>query len=110
MNGSAALAEVGRVYGAALSAGEIGCRFGGDEFAFLIPGADGARAAVRCAELAALVSERTFLVDEGINARLDASFGWAAFPEDALTPRVLLHIADSRMYEAKRDRKRARGE
>lgn len=108
MNGSAALAEVGRVYGRALAPGEVGCRFGGDEFAFLIPGADGVRAAARCHELATLVSARTFLVDEGINASLEASFGWAAFPEDALTPRVLLHIADSRMYEAKRKRRRAR--
>src|SRR5690606_2883761 len=66
MNGSAALAEVGRVYAAALAPGEIGCRFGGDEFAFLIPGADGARAAARCEELAALIADRVFLVDEGI--------------------------------------------
>jgi diguanylate cyclase (GGDEF)-like protein len=109
MNGSAALAEVGRVYAVALAPGEIGCRFGGDEFAFLLPGADGSRAATRCNELASLIANRTFLVDEGINASLEASFGWAAFPEDALTPRVLLHIADSRMYEAKRNRKRARG-
>jgi diguanylate cyclase (GGDEF)-like protein len=109
MNGSAALAEVGRAYGAALGPGEIGCRFGGDEFAFLIPAADGARAAERCLELADLVAERTFLADEGIRTRLEASFGWAAFPEDAMTPRVLLHIADSRMYEAKRANRRARG-
>ena len=109
MNGSAALAEVGRVYQKALVPGEIGCRFGGDEFAFLIPDADGSRAAARCVELSSLIAQRTFLVDEGINASLEASFGWAAFPEDALSPRVLLHIADGRMYEAKRNRKRARG-
>lgn len=108
MAGSAALAEVGRLYGTALAPGEVGCRFGGDEFAFLIPGADGQRAAARCVELAALVAERTFLADEGIHVRLGASFGWAAFPEDALTPRVLLHLADSRMYEAKRASKQAR--
>jgi len=41
--------------------------------------------------------------------RLQASFGWAAYPEDAATAKVLLHVADGRMYESKRARGRARG-
>ena len=108
MSGSAALAEVGRVFAAALAPDEVGCRFGGDEFAFLIPGADARRAAERCSELAALVAERTFLEPQGICVRLQASFGWAAYPEDAATAKVLLHVADGRMYESKRARGRAR--
>lgn len=109
MNGSGALAEVGGVFGAALGPHEVGCRFGGDEFCFLILGADGRRAAERCRELAALVAGRTFLDRQGIGVRLGASFGWAAFPEDAATAEELLHIADSRMYETKRAHKKARG-
>jgi diguanylate cyclase (GGDEF)-like protein len=109
MNGSAALAEVGRVYVTALRRNEVGCRFGGDEFAFLIPGADGARAAERCEQLTARLNERTFLDRQGICTRLGASFGWAAFPEDAATAELLLQIADSRMYETKRAQRKARG-
>jgi len=108
MSGSAALAEVGRVFAAALAPGEVGCRFGGDEFAFLIPGADARVANERCSALAALVAERTFLEPQGISVRLEASFGWAAYPEDAATAKVLLHVADGRMYESKRARNRAR--
>ena len=108
MSGSAALAEVGRVFAAALAPDEVGCRFGGDEFAFLIPGADPGRAAERCSALAALVAERTFLERQGISVRLQASFGWAAYPEDATTAKALLHVADGRMYESKRARGRAR--
>ena len=108
MSGSAALAEVGRVFAAALAPDEVGCRFGGDEFAFLIPGADPGRAAERCSALAVLVAERTFLERQGISVRLQASFGWAAYPEDATTAKALLHVADGRMYESKRARGRAR--
>ncbi len=107
--GSAALAEVGRLYREALVEGEVGCRFGGDEFAFLLPGADAEKAERRCRELEGLLASRRFLVEEGIAARLDASFGWALFPEDAWTSRALLHVADARMYEVKRARRRARG-
>ena len=80
MSGSAGLAEVGRVFAAALAPDEVGCRFGGDEFAFLIPGADAGRAVERCRPLAALVAERTFLERQGIRVRLQASFGWTAYP------------------------------
>ena len=108
LHGSAALAEVGRLMAAGLQAGEQGCRFGGDEFALLLEGADGARAAARAGELAARIRAHTFLTRDGIHARLDASFGWAAFPEDARSATELLQLADARMYAAKRSRNAAR--
>ncbi len=109
MSGSEALAEVGEVLRASLVDGEIGCRFGGDEFAFLLPEADGERAAARSATFAATIRERVFLEGRGISARLDASFGWASHPEDAREADALLRLADARMYEAKRASRWARG-
>ncbi len=106
--GSAALTEVGRLMKAQLVSGEVGCRFGGDEFAFLLHGADPARAQARARHLADTICAHTFLSDRGIDARLEASFGWAAFPEDAGTAADLLHCADERMYASKRARKKAR--
>lgn len=108
MRGSAALAEVGRLMAAALGEGEVGCRFGGDEFAVLLNGAGNQRAARRAEELSELIARRTFLAGDNIFARLEASFGWSAYPEDAGTAIELLHLADARMYAAKRERKRAR--
>jgi diguanylate cyclase (GGDEF)-like protein len=108
VRGSAALAEVGRWLHAELGAGEIGCRFGGDEFALLFPGADRAGAEARCRELEQRLVTRTFLDQEGIHATLGASFGAAAFPVDGRTAVALLHLADERMYQSKRDRKLAR--
>jgi diguanylate cyclase (GGDEF)-like protein len=108
MNGSAALAEVGRLIGGALLAGEVGCRFGGDEFTLLLNGADAARAAERAQQLADLIAAHSFLAREGIGARLEASFGWAAYPDDAGSAAQLLNRADARMYDIKRRRHRAR--
>ncbi len=108
MRGSAALAEVGRLMFGALRDGEVGCRFGGDEFTFLIPDADAERAARRAEELSARLQTHTFLVAEGISASLEASFGWAAYPEDGGTGADLLRLADARMYANKRQRHRSR--
>lgn len=108
MSGSEALAEVGKVLGASLGEGEVGCRFGGDEFAFLLPDVDGPQAQARCDELAATIREHVFLEERGIGARLGASFGWASHPDDAREADALVRLADARMYEAKRAGRRAR--
>jgi diguanylate cyclase (GGDEF)-like protein len=108
VRGSAALAEVGRVVGALLEDRELGCRFGGDEFALLLDGADRARADARCQALEEAIVGRTFLDAEGLRLTLGASFGAAIFPDDARSPNDLLHLADERMYAAKRARQRQR--
>jgi diguanylate cyclase (GGDEF)-like protein len=110
VRGSAALAEVGRWLHGELARDEVGCRFGGDEFALLFPGADRARAEDRCRTLQERLAARTFLDADDIHASLGASFGAAAFPVDGRTAVALLHLADARMYESKRARKLARGE
>jgi diguanylate cyclase (GGDEF)-like protein len=108
VRGSATLAEVGRLMAEALEASEVGCHFGGDEFAFLLTGADAESAARRSGELSEALRGHVFLAAEGINARLGASFGWAAYPADAGSAIDLLRLADTRMYEAKRRNHRAR--
>jgi diguanylate cyclase (GGDEF)-like protein len=108
VRGSAALAEVGRWLVTELGPDEIGCRFGGDEFALLFPNADRDRAERRCRELEERLGTRTFLDAEGIHATLGASFGVAGFPVDGRTAVALLHLADARMYASKRERKLAR--
>lgn len=108
MPGSEALREVGAILARGLGEDEVGCRFGGDEFALLLVGADRARAAERARELAERIEKHVFLEADGICARLGASFGWATCPGDAETASALLHLADERMYETKRRRHRAR--
>jgi diguanylate cyclase (GGDEF)-like protein len=80
---------------------DIAGRWGGEEFAMILPGTDLAGAA-RVAERvrSALVSRPTFGPD-GEPVQLRASFGVAAFPE-AASPAELVAAADGALYAAKR--------
>ena len=77
-------------------------RVGGDEFVVLSLGTVGD------AEAAALVGRmrqtlrRPYRVEGGV-VELDASIGWALFPQDGLSPEDLLARADGQMYATKRD-------
>ncbi len=84
----------------AVRTGDRVCRYGGEEFAVLVIGAD--------AELAVKLAERirgkvkTALTGELEKiGPLTVSIGVASFPEDARTPERLVAIADGRLYEGK---------
>ncbi len=70
-------------------------RYGGDEFAFLLPHTDGAGA------LLAAERARQAVVDT--DSAVSASVGIATFPIDGSTPAEILLAADRACYVAKRD-------
>lgn len=79
-------------------------RYGGDEFVLLIKDVRHAN------DIHHLVDKISAVVEEPIaleNAMVDvgASIGWASYPEDGDDYMRLIKIADSRMYNRKRDRK-----
>ena len=77
-------------------------RVGGDEFVVLSLGTTSDE------EAAALVGRirsslrRPYRVEGGV-VELDASIGWAIFPQDGVSPSDLLSRADNQMYATKRD-------
>jgi diguanylate cyclase (GGDEF)-like protein len=69
-------------------------RYGGDEFAFLLPHTDGAGAL--------LAAERARRAVIGTDGDVSASVGVATFPNDGATPAEILLAADRACFVAKR--------
>jgi diguanylate cyclase (GGDEF)-like protein len=84
------------------------CRYGGDEFVILMPHTDGEQARAAAEKIELQVREQG-VSWQGEDLPLKFSWGLASWPETAAdTAEHLLHIADQRLYEVKRQRKAGR--
>ena len=97
--GDEVLAAVGSVAGSNVRASDMVGRFGGEEFALILPdtGRDGA---VGLAEK--LRTAIAGIVIPGLDRQITASFGVAVIPDDAGEPDALFRAADQALYAAKR--------
>ena len=99
--GSRGLVEAAAVIQDSARETDIVSRFGGDEFALLLPdtAGDGARAVGE--RIREKIAEFVFLAADNLNVRLTASVGVATFPDVASTADSLLQAADDAMYWVK---------
>ena len=82
-------------------------RWGGEEFAIILPNTQISQAVVAGARIHELVKKVTITTKSGEVLPLPTlSIGIAEFPQEAMGLEELVHLADQRMYEAK---KRGRG-
>ncbi len=111
LTGDIALAELGRVLHHAVREVDVVCRYGGEEFAIVLPETDARGAYVAAENVRDKVREHRFCDEEGApESRLTVSIGLAAYPQHAVDCEELLREADDALYRAKhegRDRVRA---
>lgn len=99
--GDQLLAQIGRLLTPRLRTGDTLARFGGDEFAVLLPGCDVAAARHVAEKLHDALLE-PLLLDGGVHQQQSISIGMAVYPQDGEDIDTLLRHADVAMYEAKR--------
>jgi diguanylate cyclase (GGDEF)-like protein len=99
--GSKVLVEVSKVIGSLLAPQDSLIRYGGDEFIILLPRRDRDTALEFVRRLRRAVNHSCFLVEEGINLSLTASYGIATLPDDAKDKADLLRLADTALFSSK---------
>ncbi len=75
--------------------------YGGDEFVVVLPGYDRERAKSMAEEIRGRMQQTTYLTAYGLAVKLQASFGLAAYPQDATDRTGILALADKAMFRVK---------
>jgi diguanylate cyclase (GGDEF)-like protein len=101
LSGSKALVEAAAVIRNSARETDMIARYGGDEFALVLPdtGTEGATAVGE--RIRDRVAAHTFLQSEGLSVRLTASVGVATLPDVATSVEGLIRAADMAMYRIK---------
>jgi diguanylate cyclase (GGDEF)-like protein len=99
--GSQLLGEVGELILHNVRQVDIPTRYGGDEFVLILPQTSKDQAIHVARRLRLALNESRFLADQGLDIRVTASFGVAAYPEDAVSKEEVLRQADEAMYHVK---------
>jgi diguanylate cyclase (GGDEF)-like protein len=99
--GSRALVEAAFVIRGSARETDVVARFGGDEFALILPDTGGEGAFAVGERIRERIAAHTFLVADGLGMRLTCSVGVATLPDAAGTADELIQAADKAMYAVK---------
>lgn len=81
---------------------DLVCRYGGEEFAIILPQTDKKEALLIAERLRMDIERHTFIHQEILpSKKLTVSLGIASFPEDGVLPAELITASDKFLYQAK---------
>jgi diguanylate cyclase (GGDEF)-like protein len=105
LRGDRLLIDLSNLFLTCFRKSDIICRYGGDEFAVILPETSRQKACITAATLHARVADHPFYGREAMpHGRVTASIGFATYPDHDADVEGLLHHADRFMYEAKKNR------
>jgi diguanylate cyclase (GGDEF)-like protein len=99
--GSRALVEAAAVIRGSARETDVVARFGGDEFALVLPDTGGEGAFAVGERIRDRIAEYKFLAGDGLDIHLTASIGVATLPDVAASAEELVQAADKAMYQVK---------
>lgn len=99
--GEMVLLELATLISSSVRKDDAAARYGGDEFALLLPGAGGMRLVDLAETLLKRIRGQIFLRGESRSARITVSIGIAEFPRDAGDPAGLFNAAQRALDKAK---------
>ncbi|RMG59931.1 MAG: diguanylate cyclase [Deltaproteobacteria bacterium] len=98
--GDVALREFVRLVKESVREVDVVCRYGGEEFAVILPETDGKSALIVAERIRERTEKRVFYI-EGHEIKITVSIGVSSCPRDAVTVRDLVNEADKALYRAK---------
>lgn len=81
---------------------DIACRYGGEEFLLMLPGADTEQSHQRAEQLRIGIGNIKVQFQDQLLSGITCSFGVAAYPDHGEDWETLIHLADAALYRAKR--------
>lgn len=105
ITGDAVLRQFARVLESGVRQGDYVCRYGGEEFCIILPGADSRHASEIANRLLTAVRTHPFVDVHGqpLGVPVTASIGLATYPEHGQTEAELRRAADQALYRAKKE-------
>ncbi len=102
--GDKALRKMGHILKENVRASDIVARYGGDEFAIIMPETGSEAAGKVMSRLMLFLDASRVKLDGDTFAMPPRSYGLATFPSDGKTPTELFAVADAHLYQAKAKR------
>ncbi|MGD8543473.1 MAG: GGDEF domain-containing protein, partial [Desulfobacteraceae bacterium] len=110
LNGSRAIQKVAGTIASCLQEPAYAVAYAGDEFVVVLPGLDQTQALQKAHQIRSRVKDTVYILNCGVEVRLQASYGVATFPLHAGDSNGLIAAADQALFAVKEGGKNGVGQ